>query len=148
MAIPTTLGERMAAALAGAGLTRSRAAELLGLNRQTVGRWVAGEEVTEAQLARVAELTGRSAAWLRYGLVDGSEVAVERYLTGYEDAKADMQKILEHLQPAPREALKTPDGETWSPTQRPQTKTPVSTREVEPATEPFGSGRKSSKKKA
>ncbi len=99
MAIPETLGERIQAALDDAGLTQIKAAELLGLNRQTIGRWVAGEEVPEAQLLRVEEITGRSRAWLRYGLVDAAESEAEHYRAGYEDGLKAIREMLSRLQP-------------------------------------------------
>lgn len=59
------------------GVTQAEAARRLGVKRPQLSRWIhqPGRPPNEASLRRIAELTGVSAAWLRYGVgePDGAE---------------------------------------------------------------------------
>ena len=93
MAIPDTMGERIRVAAKGAGLSQTTLAELMGVDRNTVGMWIKGDDVPERRLERIAEITGRSKVWLRYGVSDGSEKEIARYITGLDDARREMTKL-------------------------------------------------------
>lgn len=63
-----TMGERIAEALSGAGISQSAAAKRIGVARPTLNRWVKQDvPVGEPNLAELAKLTGVRVAWLRYG---------------------------------------------------------------------------------
>jgi DNA-binding XRE family transcriptional regulator len=107
MAIPETLGERIKAALAELQMSQTQAAQHLDITRNTLGLWVNGEDVPERQLIRVASLTGKSCAWLRYGVVDALDVVAERYARGYKDAVEHIRDSLDHMQPPRSDLRKT-----------------------------------------
>lgn len=86
---PSTMGERIEVAIKGTGLGKGDFAKALGLARETVRRWIAGEVVPEDQLERIAKLSGKSVSWLRYGLVPSESATVDRYVEGYEQGKKD-----------------------------------------------------------
>src|SRR3954454_21466909 len=66
------LNERLRASLDAHGWTQKRLAEGLGSPPSTVSQWVNGQRTPEGeQLARLAELLGVDAGWLRDG--DGPE---------------------------------------------------------------------------
>ena len=70
------------------------------VTRQTVGRWLQeGIDVAEEDLAKISEITGRAAVWLRYGVADPNETFIERFVTGYEKAIEDMRDHLDRMQP-------------------------------------------------
>jgi transcriptional regulator with XRE-family HTH domain len=98
MTIPETLGERIQTALDSIGMSQTDAAKALDLTRNTLGGWISGREVPERQLVRVAELSGKSCAWLRYGLEDVTEAGIERFTQGYERAIDDVREHLDRLQ--------------------------------------------------
>jgi len=104
MAIPETLGERIQQALNDAGKTQTWLASTLGKSRNTVGLWVTTSRIPEEELERVADVLGRSRAWLRYGVLDPVEEGIERYVTGWEEAVEKMRENLDRMQPPVREA--------------------------------------------
>lgn len=68
-----TLGARLRWAIEERlGITQAEAARRLGIKRPQLSRWLnqPSRPPSEASLARLAELTGVSAAWLRYGVGD------------------------------------------------------------------------------
>lgn len=114
MAIPETMGERVREALRGAGLNATTAAKLLGVGRHTVSRWLNGDDIPERELARIAERTGRSRAWLRYGITDKG-VAVERYVTGFLDGRERAIELLSRMEPEPEKVLNEPPADEKPP---------------------------------
>jgi transcriptional regulator with XRE-family HTH domain len=102
---PSTRGERIEVAIKGTGLTKGDFAAALGIHRQTVTRWCAGEDIAESDVERVAKLTGKSASWIRYGMVTSGQAEVDRYVEGYEQARSD---VLEPIKRAVEEAERLP----------------------------------------
>jgi transcriptional regulator with XRE-family HTH domain len=68
VAIPETLGERIKVALKEAGLTVTEAAERLGVARGAFSTRINAGRVDEEELLKIAAMTRRPPAWLRYGV--------------------------------------------------------------------------------
>lgn len=96
---PGTLSDRIKAAYMGAGFDQSGFARAMGIARNTLIVMIRTGEAPEWQIEKIAHLTGRSRSWLRYGIVDAAEVTVERYVTGFEDAKDMAEQAIRALRP-------------------------------------------------
>lgn len=68
VAIPESTGERVKEALRKAGWTVTSAAQHLGLDRTTLSTKISRSDFQEPQIEAIAEMTGESPAYLRYGL--------------------------------------------------------------------------------
>ncbi len=94
---PRARGERIRAAIKGTGLTQGDAALAIGVSRPSVVQWLLGGEITEESLERLCKLTGKDAAWIRYGVEPGVSGAVDRYIEGYAEARADAIEKVERV---------------------------------------------------
>lgn len=63
-----TMGGRLEYAIYHAGLKKGELARILDVARQTVTRWVGGDDIPEEKLDRIALVTGRPKSWFRYNL--------------------------------------------------------------------------------
>ncbi len=94
---PRARGDRIRAAIRGTGLTQGDAALAIGVARPTVVQWLAGGEISEDSLERLARLTGKDPAWIRYGVATGATGSVDRYVEGYAEARADAIEQVERV---------------------------------------------------
>lgn len=95
--VPKTMGERVEHAIYRAGFMKGQVAEILGVTRQTIGRWSAGDEIPEQQLRRLCRLTGRSEQWMRYGELPTTEAYEEARRLGREEGIRQALGVLESM---------------------------------------------------
>lgn len=79
-------------------ISQAEFARRLGLWRSQLSRWLAGNMPSEENLEHIAELTGLSVAWLRYGDAATDTAVVEEVSPNYEGLGVDLpgyEKLLE-----------------------------------------------------
>ena len=89
------MGGRVEYAIYAAGLRKGDLARILDVARQTVTRWVGGDDIPEEKLDRIALVTGRSKSWLRYGLEAGA--TADRYAEGFSTARRLASELADEL---------------------------------------------------
>lgn len=129
---PQTLSDRIEAAYVGAGFNQSSFARAMGIARNTLIVMLRAGEAPEWQIEKIAWLTGRSKSWLRYGIVDAVEVTVERYVTGFEDARTQAAEAIKALKPD----ISSLDGGDAKPPARELKRTEREMRPKQPAKKP------------
>lgn len=102
MANPEGMPARIKHALRGAGLSVSALAEAWDVDRSGLSDRIHGERLSEAEVERIAEATGTSPVWLRYGVavIPTDQAHRDGFRQGWTTAVAELRRFVEELESA------------------------------------------------